>query len=362
MTEFTEALNKFKNDGIRELSLSDDGMRFLKLRSLSRKSQMQHLIKKAGLDFGSANSKEWLKKIYESGVSENLIDESIKELYETERQARREKEDHLVSELYKVQSFEWGGLHQNSLEKTIVNNYIKKIKSYDSLNIAIEKDLHNSMRAYTIASWYNHWTSIIIEDIFKDHRNVIPAVGLIKKIDFFVKNKPYDLKVTYLPEGFIKECRKESKLRPELTLMKALSRDLGIAFDKGASDSFLLPDLWKKLDDHPDQNANKLISELKKYRENILEDCIQNPQRLIRWLYENQGVRRFDASNRLFLVLTDKSNFFDSWKLKRAKSLIFRTVNKYLDEADNRMGFELNFNWQGSVYTTESEAIFIVKE
>lgn len=362
MMDFMEALNKFKNDRIRELSLSYDGMRFLKLRSLSRKAQMEHLIKKAGLDFGSCKSKEWLKKLYTSDISDCLIDESIRELYETERQARREKEDELVSELYKVQSFEWGGLHQNSLEKTIVNNYVKKIKSYDSLNIAIENDLHNSMRAYTIASWYNHWTSIIIEDIFKDHQNVTPAVGLIKKIDFFVKNKPYDLKVTYLPEGFIKECRKDSKLRPELTLMKSLSRNLGIAFDKVVSDLYLLPDLWKKLDDHPHQSANKLISELQEYRENILDDCIQNPDRLIRWLYENQGVRRFDASNRLFLVLTDKSNFFESWKLKRAKPLIYRTVNKYLDEADNRTGFELNFNWEGSAYTTESEAIFIVKE
>jgi len=207
MMDFTEALNKFKNDRIRELSLSDDGMRFLKLRSLSRKAQMEHLIKKAGLNFGSAKSKEWLKKLYESGISENLIDESIQELYKTERQARREKEDDLVSELYKVQSFEWGGLHQNSLERTIVDNYVKKIKSYESLNIAIEKDLHTSMRAYTLASWYNHWTSIIIEDVFKDHQNVTPAIGLIKKIDFFVKDKPCDLKVTYLPERSVVKNR-----------------------------------------------------------------------------------------------------------------------------------------------------------
>jgi len=32
----------------------------------------------------------------------------------------------LINELYKVQSFEWGGLYQSGLEKTIVDNYIKK--------------------------------------------------------------------------------------------------------------------------------------------------------------------------------------------------------------------------------------------
>ena len=58
-----------------------------------------------------------------------------------------------------------------------------------------------------VCSWYNHWTSIIIEDIFKDHANVLPAVGLVKKIDFFVRDVPFDLKVTYLPEGYLKEKR-----------------------------------------------------------------------------------------------------------------------------------------------------------
>jgi len=144
--------------------------------------------------------------------------------------------------------------------------------------------------------------------------------------------------------------------------MKALSRNLGITFDKGSPDSFLLPDLWRKLDDHPHPSTNKLISELQEYRENILDNCIQSPEYLILWLYENQGVRRFDASNRLFLVLTDKSNFFESWKLKRAKPLICKKVKKYLDEADNRTWLELNFDWKGDTYTTESEAIFIVKE
>jgi len=57
MLRFQDALNKFKNDYIRELSLTDDGMKFLKLRSLSRKSQMEHLIEKAGLNFGDAKSK-----------------------------------------------------------------------------------------------------------------------------------------------------------------------------------------------------------------------------------------------------------------------------------------------------------------
>lgn len=362
MLDFNEANNLFKNDGIQELSLTDDGMRFLKLRSLSRKAQLEYLIDKFEIEIGNVKSRRWLKLIYESDIQSKDIDDIILELYEKERKVRRENEDRLLNELYKIQSFDWGGLHQNSLEKTIVNNYVKKITSYESLSNEIEKSLHNSMRAYVLASWYNHWTSIIIEDIFKEHDKVIPAVGLIKKIDFFVHNKPFDLKVTYLPEGYIKDYRKSHGLRPELTLMKRLARKLNVRFEESVGASVLLPDLWRKLDDDPTDYARELISELQECREALLNECIANPALLARWLYENQGLRRFDASNRLFLVLVDKRHFFDSWRLKRARSLISENVNNYLDEIDQRIGFQLDFRWEGETHLTESDVIFVVKQ
>lgn len=359
--DYNTAAKFFKDDKIRELSSTDDGMRFLKLRSLSRKDQMEYLINKHSIDVGGKNSRAWLKIIYESWIQVNDIDKIISDIYEQERSVRRINEDHLVNELYKIHSFEWGGLHQNSLEKTIVDNYVKKVTSYALLSTAIENDLHNSMRAYVLASWYNHWSSIIIEDIFKDHQKVIPAVGLIKKIDFFVNNKPFDLKVTYLPEGYIKGWRKSNDLQPELTVMKRECRDLNINFDQSLPDSVLIPDLWQKLDDHPNPITSELITELQDCRVNLLQEAIENPELLVRWLYENQGVRRFDASNRLFLVLVDKENFFDSWKLKRAKPLVSRDINKYLDNTDYDVGFQLDFNWENETYTTESDVIFVVK-
>lgn len=362
MLDFDTAINLFKADRIRELSSTVEGMRLLKLRSLSRKDQLERLINRFEIEIGNVKSREWLKLIYESGLQSEDIDEIILELYENERKSRRQNEQQLVNELYKVQSFDWGGLHRNSLETTIVNNYVKKITSFEALCNEIENGLHDSMRAYVLASWYNHWSSIIIEDIFKDHGKVIPAVGLIKKIDFFVNDKPFDLKVTYLPEGYIKDYRKSRGLRPELTLMKGLARRLDVGFDASGSDSILIPDLWRKLDDNPADCARELIDELQECRETLLDECVANPKSLVQWLYENQGLRRFDASNRLFLVLVDKSNFFDSWKLKRAKPLISATVNKYLDQINEEIGFQLKFIWEGDTYLTESDAIFVVKQ
>ena len=359
---FNRALNLYNSDRISEIAKTDEGMRFLKLRSLSRKEYLEYLIGKFELKIGDLKSKQWLQHIYESAIQLGDIDEVIQELFEKERKVRRDKEQQLINELYKIQSFDWGGLHQNSLETTIVNRYVKRIDSYESLQNEIEGDLHNSLRAYVVASWYNHWSSIIIEDIFKEHVSVIPAIGQIKKIDFFVNNKPFDLKVTYLPEGYIKSHRKSRDLRPELTLMKSLARTLDIGFDASVPDSVLIPDLWRKLDDNPQHSARKLISELQEYRETLLDDCIANPESLVRWLYENQGTRRFDASNRLFLLLVDKSDFFSSWKLKRARHLISENVNNYLTGVNQYPGFELDFLWKGETYSTDADIIFVIKQ
>jgi len=51
----------------------------------------------------------------------------------------------------------------------------------------------------------------------------------------------------------------------------------------------------------------------------------------------------------LFLVLLDKSNFFESWKLKRAKQLIEEKVHTHLDSVSSDPGLSLNFNWDGKI-------------
>ena len=61
----------------------------------------------------------------------------------------------------------------------------------------------------------------------------------------------------------------------------------------------------------------------------ILEQVLKNPKGLIVWLYENQGVRRFGANNRLFVVLASKSNWEESWKLKKDFDLVVAELDKF---------------------------------
>jgi len=360
--DFNTAKTWFGDDRIRELAESDDGLRFLKLRSLSRREHLEALFGVASITPRASSARDMFKEAFETtAVDEEIINQTISQIYASEREERRAKEPELVNQLYRLDVFDWGGLHQNSLEKTIVDNYVKKIRDYDQLSESIENELHNSMRGYVLCSWYNHWTSIIIEDIFRDHAAVLPAVGLIKKIDFFLNGVPFDLKVTYFPEGYIKDCRRADNGRPELTLLKQWARRNKVPFSADLPDSRLLSDLWNKASDHPSKDGQQLLAELITFRQQLIQDAQAGPSDLIRWLYENQGVRRFDASNRLFLVLIDSSDFFESWKLKRAKPLLDSEITRYLDNASSSPCRSLKFTWEGTTYTVVSDAIIITK-
>src|SRR6266516_1631080 len=354
---FDRAVSLFKDDRLNELCADADGRRFLKLRSLSRRENLERLFQVAGVAKPDAGPSELFEAAFNAGISTETIEASVRQIFPEEREQRRAKEPELVNQLYRVQEFNWGGLHQNRLEKTIVDNYGKKITDYETLCRCIENELLTSLRGYVLCSWYNHWTSIIIEDIFKDHPNVLPTVGLVKKIDFFVRDTPFDLKVTYLPEGYLSEKRKAANQRPELTLLKQAARENGLPIASDLADAALLQDLLAKVSDHPSDACKQLVSKLLSFRNTRVTEIERDPTDLIRWLYENQGERRFDASNRLFLVLVDQPNYFDPWKLKRAKALMQSKIGGYLDGCGNNPGRRIEFDWEGERYSTVSDVL-----
>jgi hypothetical protein len=358
---FEQAHKMFQQDKIRELAADANGLRFIKLRSLSRKEILLRLLEENHLEAPHASGKVLFKAAFNSALTLPTIDTFIRHIFEQERAIRREREADLINELYQMQNFDWGGLHQNSLEKTIIDSYVKRITHYQELCERIENELQRSLRGYVLCSWYNHWTSIIIEDIFRDHPTVLPAVGLVKKIDFFIHDVPFDLKVTYLPEGYVSDARKAASSRPELTLLKRAARQFNIPINTVLPANRLLEDLWHKVDDHPNAACQTLIQELREFRDEIVTDIQNHPEKLIKWLYEQQGIRRFDASNRLFLVLIDKRNYFESWKLKRAKPLLEAQIRAHLDHIGHVPGQEVEFTWEdGNIYTVRADLVMVI--
>lgn len=355
---FKQADTLFRAEKLNELCSTAEGIKFLRLRSLSRSEHLTELLNACGVDASALKAKDILPTAFAQSLDIPTIDRFIRSKYDKERSVRKGKEEELFNELYKLKVFDWGGLHQNSLEKTIVDNYIKKISSYELIERKIETDLQSSLRGYVLCSWYNHWTSILIEDIFKDHNRVLPALGLIPKIDFFIDEVPFDLKVTYLPEGFIADKRRDAGLRPELTLLKRSSRNLGIPIDGELSGSAQLENLWTKHTEFKNKAAQELVADLTKFRVDVIEEIEADPGELMTWLYENQGIRRFDASNRFFIVLVNTNNFFEGWKMKRALPQLREATRDFLDERRS-VGRDVSFDWEGSTYHAKGDVLLI---
>jgi hypothetical protein len=357
---FADAKRSFDQQGPQSLFRDPDGLRFLKIRSLGRKEYLEQLAENASVALAGP-ARDALRTLYEAKVDDKIIDQTIRAIYRAERAERRDQEPTLLSELYKVQALDWGGLYQNSLEKTIVDRYVKRVRSFDRLTEAVEGELQTSLRSYVVSSWYNHWTSIIIEDVFRDHPAVLPAVGLTKQIDFFWRGVPYDLKVTFLPEGYIKDMRRSHALRPEETELKACARRLKVPWDDTLPTARLVQDLWAKLQDHPATTAKELVAELRQFRLDLLAAAQRDPKELMTWFYENQGVRRFDSSNRLFLVLVDTGDFFSSWRLKRMQPLLKQVVTAELD-SDKSAGVPVPFQYEDDPYEAIAHCVFVLTE
>lgn len=82
----------------------------------------------------------------------------------------------------------------------------------------------------------------------------------------------------------------------------------------------------------------------------------------MKWLYENQSPRLFGAENRLFVVLIDSYEMEQSWKMKRAFSLIEPKVNDYLDNFNSQSLKRIDFKFSSKVYVSLADIIFVVKE
>jgi len=362
--EFNELLDAFDSNNFMFILSRERGTLFLKLRSLSRTNLLQELADELNIDVSNVNNKELFEFIFCSSIlDEQKIDEFIRKKYSKERKNRKKNEHFLYNQLYKLKVFDWGGFYQNSVEQTIVNNYVKKIQDFDKLNEIIEKDINPRLKGYILCSWYNHWTSILIEDMFKDHPDVLPTIGLIKKVDFFWKNLPFDLKVTYFPEGFIDKMRKEKKLKPEFAEITNFAKKHKIYYDKNQRKGEIFYDLWTKISEDISKDSKNFIKNLKNERERIIRETQSDPKKLIQWLYEEQGIRRFDAANRFFLVLINLQNLEESWKLKRNKKLLQKEIKKYLDSNKtlDTNKLKITFKWENKSFTTYAAILFVIR-
>jgi len=256
--------------------------------------QLKEFASMSGISKGRKT--EIIKEILQKGVDEKIVDRFIKQKYEERIQNRKKliSDDELKKELLKVETFSWGVI-QGQLAQKIQTEYVRKIVRYDELLNRVKTGLHDDITNYVVCTWFNHWTTVLIEEHISMHERVIPTIKNIKGIDIFFDGQPFDLKVTYLPRDY----------------------------------------------DH--------------------RKAIEKPLDLAVWMYENQGIQKFGADNRLFVVLLDRDNPERSWELKRNFDLVFQRIDEFFDKESVSEQDEILFSFRKRVYTAITKILIISK-
>lgn len=266
----------------------------LKLKSIPL-TNLRELASNLGFS-KSGSAAGIIKRILEYQIEEEKIDEFIKQKYAEKIKQRRAiiSDEDLKKELMKVKTFSWGVV-QGQLDQKIQTEYVRNIVRYEDLVNGVKARLYNDVTNYVICTWFNHWTTVLIEEHICNHKRVTPTIKNIKGIDIFFDGQPFDLKVTYLPQGY------------------------------------------------------------------NLNDAIENPYSLAKWMYENQGAQRFGADNRLFVVLLDKANPEKSWELKRDFEFVFRKIDNFFDRETVSEKDQIVFTYGGKTFEPITKVLIITK-
>jgi hypothetical protein len=295
---------------------TDEALLWLKVKAISKKAPMTKFLEKNDIQLESTSIKDQnieLFTILEGDPKRSLemLDAYLCDINNEWYRQMGVNEEKLKEDLYKINTYEWGGDQNNSLDKHLISRFVKVISKYGELQ-GKQMEIQANAWNYVRTSWYNNWTSFLIESIFKHHPKVISAVGEIKSVDFFLDDTPIDLKVTYFPNQYMNEKLKaELGGKSELAWLKLKAKEREMNMHGVDSVAVAMEKLGAA--GHDD-----VLLGLRSKRKAVIDDAERNKEDLMKWLYENQGEMRFGAENRLFLILVDSSDMTQSWKMKRA--------------------------------------------
>lgn len=361
MSNYEKWDKEFRAQNLYAFNYDTNALLWLKVRAVCRGKQIEQFLNDNRLSLTTNKISERNVELFEmlEGCEEamSMLDGFLQGKNHEWYTSMGVDEEKLKADLYKVQYYAWGGDQNNSLDKHLVSRYVKVISEYDEL-VSKQGEIANNAWNYVQNSWYNNWTSYLIESLFKRHPRVISAVGEIKSVDFFIDDFPVDLKVTFFPNQYMDEKIKLKLGKSVLAWLKAKGKEYGITACADNSEAQQIYTLTEKLSE---QGHNDIIKILNDTKSSVIEDAQNNSVELMTWLYAHQGEMRFGAENRLFVILADSTDMSQSWKMKRAFSLIEPKVQDYLDGFTNESLKKIDFTFKKQNYTSLADVIFVVK-
>lgn len=364
MKTFSEWNKIFVKQELYKFTDDISGIVWLKLKSIIRPEIIKNFKEKNNLYLKASSGIMIFEELYNMYLKNIINIEQIDSfLFEYNKKEMHEIEknfNNIEAELYKLHDFSWGGDFRNSLDKKIVS-YVKNTYLYSEILNKLENEISEHTRKYTLNSWYNNWTTILTEYLFKSNNNVLSAVGKIKSVDFFIKDIPLDLKITYFPKEFIKQQRKEKGLKSEINILTNLAKENSIIYDSNTNEELKKYQIIEQLKNLKNNEVKKVLDALYNETEEIINETIVNKEKLIEWLYENQGEMRFGSENRLFFVLIDSKDMANAWKIKRNFTLLKQVINSYIDnfDYDKIKNNKIKFKFNGKIYHTIADIVFV---
>ncbi|MFA7208980.1 MAG: hypothetical protein WC120_01720 [Parcubacteria group bacterium] len=276
---------------------------FIKLKSL-KKDQLKSFCQAYNIKFHSSVTETIaciLDNFDKNVISTENINSFIRNLYieirNSEMRLTGATHQEIVKELGKVDAHIWG-MVQGDVDSHIQSNYVRKFYKYNEVVKAIRAGLYQSIESYALSSWYNHWSTVFLEDLINENKNIIPIIKKVKGVDIIWNEQPVDIKVTNLPKEWFKT-----------------------GYD--------------------------------------IDYAINNPKIVCRYMYELQGAQRFGDDNRLFVLIYDKNKPEESWKIKRDYNLIKSKINNFFNQKIDLDA--INFKYGSKQYLAHAKVMFIVK-
>ena len=367
MNSFGYWKERFENNDLLDFSRTAEGLLWLKLRSIDRKDLLAEFCTSVGFQpTGRISAESIWHDLAADATLDNSLGKFILRCQKRENTTIDEALETIRSNLYSMTQFHWGGGFRNSLDKAIVSRYVKTetIIPFERLEGICDGELREMSRGYLLNSWYNYWSSVLIENLFKRNSGVLPALGKIKNVDFFVDDFPFDLKVTHIPNEYAALLRKRIGVEEPMKLLKAYARRHGIVTFTDAAPEQLRYEIVERMKDSKDNEAQAILGMIDVGWDKTVNCMMAGKEELIRWLYENQGDMRFGVENRVFLVLIDMSNPDDSWKLKRNVDLISPLISQWVSSFKKGKANEylVEFSYKSRRYQAYADVIFVVKK
>lgn len=276
---------------------------FTKLKSL-KKEYLKRFCRSFSIS-PSENITEMIKRVltaFDDGLITTVqINKYIKDLYleirEKEIDETGASHESIVKELNRVDSHIWG-MVQGAVDAHIQANYVRKYFKFDDIINAIRGSLYNTIESYTLCTWYNHWSTVFLEDLICLNSNVVPIIKKVKGVDVIWNEQPVDIKVTNLPRQWFTDGK-------------------------------------------------------------TIDDAMNDPVSVCEYLYRLQGAQRFGAENRLFIIIYNRKNPTESWKIKRDYQLVKRLVENFFSQSLQLDPVHFSFN--SAQHLAHAKVMFIVE-